>query len=551
MVELSKSLNKKQISNIANILRESKDCLLKFSDYFLPHYKLDDLGRPSPPATIHKEFETLLRGAVGNGNGDEPYNVLGIIPRGVAKSTIGGLIFGTWCAIFTNKMYMVIVGASEESVKDHMANIKSEIKTNKLFHMIGLKPDPTGLDNAQHFDFIAPNYPGASYKDGIRRVRLSAYSTSSFPRGKNTAGRRPDLMIIDDLEQAKKGNKTGVENKNYRDEIRKIFESEIVPSGFNDTAMQIIMLGTVMHEAQLLYQIYEQSKAGTYYPTFKYIKYSMIENYGTPEAYSIWPEKMSVEDFNKKMLSAKQNGTESIVYNEYLSMPTSPDNEIFNRGDFKYFVDRAGALLECDSDGELVPEGFNVNKRHTSVVVAADLAFTVEKKSDYTSFAVCACDNDENIYILDIVYGKWLGHSVAKRAGEILDKYRPVSFAVESNSGGMPIISIMEKELFGNKNFDKIIPIKNTGLSKQDRIISKLQFPYKNGKIFHKYGADYIPEYEYQVLSVTRDGIKCQHDDLVDSVSMTYDITEDGAVYNSDSNDSDYYEESYEGSSYL
>lgn len=271
----------------------------------------------------------------------------------------------------------------------------------------------------------------------------------------------------------------------------------------------------------------------------------MIENYGTPDAYSIWPEKMSIAEFNQLMEDAKYDGEEHLVYNEYLSEPMSPETQIFHKKDFKYFVDRAGAFMECDNTGRLVENGVSVNKHNTSVVVTADLAFTVEKTSDNTSFAICACDDDENIYILDIVYGKWKPYEIAEQARKILDEYNPVSFAVEKNSGGAATIAIMENELKNNKNFKGIIPLTNTGISKQDRIISKLQFPYKKGKIFHKMNADYIDVYEKQVVSVTTRGIVSSHDDLVDSVSMVYDVVEDGATYNNNEEYDDFEDDDY------
>ena len=95
------------------------------------------------------------------------------------------------------------------------------------------------------------------------------------------------------------------------------------------------------------------------------------------------------------------------------------------------------------------------------------------------------------------------------------------------------------------KNFNGIIPLVNTGISKQDRIISKLQFPYKKGKIFHKMNADYVDDYEKQVVSVTTKGIISSHDDLVDSVSMVYDVVEDGAAYNNNEEYDDYEDDDY------
>lgn len=546
------NVNLHEATAVAGILRESKQSILKFLDYFLPHHVSTD-GVKLPPASVHAEYDDLLRGSVGYGNGQGWYNLLAILPRGIGKSTIGNLGFSIWASIFAKKSYIIIISATEKSISEHFNAIKDEIKNNELLHLIGVEPVPStegGVDNSTNFDYYVFDISTGKK----RKVRISAYTATNFPRGLKNGAKRPDLGIIDDFERAKKGNKAGVESKAYRDEIQKIFESEIVFSGFSAKSMQIVFLGTIMHEGQLLYNIYKLSLKDEYFPKFKCVKYAMIENYGTPDAYSIWPEKMSLEEFNQRMLTATKQGTETVLYNELLSQPTSPENQIFKREDFRYFRKRAGQLIECDTDGKDIEGGVRVMLSETSTVISTDLAFTQKERSDYTAFSIAACDNDENLFILDIAYNKWNTYAIVDKANELVTRYNPIAFGVESNAGGKPIIDMMEKELRNNPNFNGIISLKATGISKEDRIINKLQLPYKQGKVFHLYDAHYIPEYEYQVLSVARDGIKSQHDDLVDAVSYTYDLIDEETIYNANSNhnvNNNNYEVPYAGNSYV
>ena len=541
-------------SNIQIILRESMDSLVDFSDYFFAHHKVDpDTGKQVPAATIHYEFEELLRGSVGYARGKGFYNLLAILPRGCAKSTYAGVFFLIWNLIFTNKRYIIFVGATSESIKDHFATIKEEIKRNKMLHLVGVKPLLGGADNKNSFDVIGPPIPGFEKQyeisDGVKTVRIEAYTASSFPRGKKRGSARPDLVIIDDLEKKGAGTQPGVESKLYRAKILDLFEASIVPSGTNARSMQIIMLGTIMHEAQLLYQLYLQSQNGTCFPEFKSIRYSLIENYGTPNAYSIWPWKWTVEEFDKMMESAKHKGTTNIVCNEYLSLPTAPDDEIFRKKDFNYFILRAGKLYQCDTDGKIDEDTKPVSLRQTSVVVTVDLAFTTNERSDYTAFAICAIDSYENVYILDIKYDRWDTYETVDIAKSILAEYNPVAFGIEDAAGGKVMIAAMRKELEGSKNFTDIIPLATGGMKKQDRIIQYLSVPYRSGRVFHLYSGSYVSDYEDQLISVSKDGIKSKHDDLVDAMSYTYQITDIGAIYN----DSEEVYETYEnaGNSYL
>ncbi len=532
---------------LKRIAEESKDSIIKFSDYFFPHHKIDPKGRTVPPAKIHYEFEELLRGSVGYGRNKGWYNLLAVLPRGTAKSTYATVFFALWCAIFTNKRYIILVGATTESISDHFETLKDEVKSNHLLKLFGIKIDPDGKDNSTHFDLIGPPIDGVKYLTGEKTIRISAYSASSFPRGKKRGAQRPDLIIIDDLEKKKKGTQAGVESKAYRDDIMDLFRASIVPSGFSAETMQIVMLGTIMHEAQLLNQLYLQSQNGTCSPAFKAIKYSMIENYGTPQAYSIWDEKMTIEQFNQMLESARHEGTENIVYNEYLSLPTSPDDEIFCKSDFKYFILRGGNIYESDTDGNILEDVKPVQLRHTSVVITADLAFTVNERSDFTAFAVCAVDSDENVYILDVKKGKWDTYELIDVAKDLTAEYKPVAFGIEDAAGGKVMIDVVIKELDGVKNFTGVTPLQTGGMKKEDRIINYLQQPYKAGSMFHrattggtKSKTEYVDELEHQILSVSRRGITCKHDDMVDAVSYVYQLTDVGAIYNEGSDYDDY-----------
>jgi hypothetical protein len=540
--------------NIQTILKESLESLIKFSDYFFPHHKMDpETGDIIPPASIHHEFEKLLRGAVGNAKREGYYNLLAILPRGCAKSTYAGVFFLIWCIVFTNKRYIIFVGATSDSIKDHFATIKEEIKRNDMLHLIGVNVLERGDDNRVSFDVVGPPIPGfeKQYKGtgGRKTVRIEAYTASSFPRGKKRGASRPDTIIIDDLERKGQGTQPGVESKNYRAKILDLFEASISPSGFSKTSLQIIMLGTIMHEAQLLYQLYLQSQAGLCYPPFKSIKYSLIENYGTPEAYSIWPEKMTVEDFDLLMESAIHKGTSNIAYNEFLSLPTSPDNVIFDRGQFLYYILRAGQIIFCDVEGNEDHGKKRVNLKDTSVIVTADLAFAVNDRADDTAYATVAVDSEENNYILDIPCGKWNNDDKILEADKLLTQYKPIFFGAEKARGGEVVIELLNRELRSNPNFVEIQPLSTGGLAKQDRIINYLEMPYRDGRIYHRLvpdglggysKADYVEDYEEQVLGVTRDGIKTKHDDKVDAVSYSYQITDVAAIYNDDSGDDGY-----------
>lgn len=544
-----KPANKYTNSELIKIMKESYESLSVLCDYFFPSIKQDpDDGTKVQDATVHKEFDKLLRESVKTKRNNKSYNLVGILPRGIGKSTYANRLFLIFCLLFTNKQHIIMIGGSKESIKGHFASLKYEIENNKLLHIFGIKPVPGESKNADEFVVYAPSKPGMLYDGGIgRTVIIKNYSFATYKRGLTRGSSRPDLFIIDDLENKGKGNKSGVENPKYRAQMKEFFYSEVIPSGGKSGSMQIIMIGTTLHEDQLLYTLYKDSQAGTSYPKFKSIKYSMIENYGTPEAYSIWPWKLTLEEFNSMMDAAILKGNQTWIYNEYLSLPISPEIEIFKSEDFKYYRKQAGRLIE----NSILDDKVVVQLQDCDIVVTSDLAFTIKERSDFSAFIICAIDKKNNIFILDTIVGKWLLSGITTVVSDIIKKYRPSVFGMESANAGTVIIQTLEKHFINNEYWPGITELKSGGIKKQDRIINALQIPYNEGKIFHLEGAKYLGELEYQIVSITKESINCAHDDIVDALAYIPDLIDEDRIYASISDDDDYEIDYYTPSTYI
>ena len=519
---------------LKSIVQQGYKSIIMLSRRIFPHHRIDPVtGKSMKGAEIHKEMDELLRGALPTVKDGKVvkrgYNLLMILPRGVGKSTFMDIFYMAWILLFTNKRYIILIGATSDSIGVHFKALKDEIKNNKILHLLGIKPLQGGEDNGKTFDVVGANIPGIKYLTGEKRVRIEAYSATSFQRGLKYGSIRPDLILIDDLEMRGKGNRAGVESAKYREEIARIFKSEIVPSAFSVDSCQIIISGTIMQEDQLLYKLYDNSVKGLQKnPRFKYIKRSMIENYGTEKAKSIWPEKLSLEDFEDMMDTARLDGTTSLIYNEYLSEPAAPDDIMF--GDFRYFLQYGNVLKICNKDGIPIDGLPAINLQHCVLFSAGDLAFTVSSRSDYTAFATVALDKDGNIFVLNIHYGKWLPGEIEKQICSQVDRYLPDVVGVEDVAMSKATIETLKALLYKELGYTNVINIPARG-NKVDRMISNLHPVYNRGKIYHLYNGHYKDELEEQLIGLTKDGIKTAHDDVMESLSYAVQISRDD--YNS------------------
>ena len=526
------NLDKKELYEFLVRCYES---IILLSDLLFPHYKTDGNGRNTPSPPFHYELDSLLRGAISK---QTPYNLLAILPRGTGKSTIIGLFFLVWAMLFSNKRFIVMVGESKDSIKEHFQTLVHELKNNPTLKLLGIEVDYSGPVQEMAINVKTPAFDKdlLALGETEKIVKIRAYGIDTLPRGLKIGNSRPDLLLIDDLERQKSGHKSGVESAEYRAEIKKAFYAKITKLGFNAETLQIIMLGTIMHNDQLLVDLLKNAEDPDARPRFKAIRMSMIQDFGLPTAKSIWPEKMTLAQFEQELATAKKNGTESIIYNELLSLPYAPNDTAISPNDFRYFKRAGGMLMKID--GELVdPTEEPIKLSQGSIVVAVDLAFTTKMTADYTAIAVGFTDGRDNLFILDILYGRWTPEEISKQLDSVLVKYKPDAIGVEKNRGGEPMIWILERELANNKNFRGIVRLADKGMKKEDRILNKLLIPYKAGRVFHLHGASYLSEYEDEVRGITKHGIKSKHDDLVDAVSYLTEMSVSFNVYRGEDED--------------
>ena len=70
-------------------------------------------------------------------------------------------------------------------------------------------------------------------------------------------------------------------------------------------------------------------------------------------------------------------------------------------------------------------------------------------------------------------------------------------------------------------NYFKLDGIPHKNANKHTRIENALYSRFKSNSIFFPQEADWLAELLSELAGITRDGIKSEHDDLVDALSMT------------------------------
>lgn len=198
-----------------------------FRRTYFPHYctvKEDSL--------LHQWLDTTLPGMADDKQG---HNLVIAAPRGEAKSTFISLFFVLWCVLTGRKRYILIIADALEQSSVLLEAVKAELEANPRL----------GMD-----------FPGATGKGRVwsvgtilttSNVKLQALGAGKRMRGLRHGPYRPDLVILDDLE-----NDENVLKPEQRDKLQMWLQKAVLNLGSADGSMDCVYVGTILHYDSVL-----------------------------------------------------------------------------------------------------------------------------------------------------------------------------------------------------------------------------------------------------------------------------------------------------------
>jgi predicted phage terminase large subunit-like protein len=235
-----------------------------FDRTYFPHY-----GK-AEPSELHKYLYQRLPAMVNSATGQRDALAA---PRGEAKSTKISMSFVLWSVLAGLKKYPIIVMDAFEQAAEMLEAIKAELEANPRIG--GDFPELAGQGKVWRVGVITT----------ANGAKIEAFGSSKKIRGRRHGPHRPDLAVMDDIE-----NDENVNTPAQRDKLQRFVTKGVLSLGPPDDSMDAIVVGTVLHYDSVL---------------ARFLK-NPLWNHKVFKAIMKWPDRMDLwEQFEELLLNSE------------------------------------------------------------------------------------------------------------------------------------------------------------------------------------------------------------------------------------------------------
>ena len=433
----------------------------RFAGVFLsPRY---DDAKPTPQ--FHRQAWTLYASSK-----KEDKQAMVIAPRDHAKSTALTFDYILAEVMFRSSDYVILIGSTEDKAAEQLSNISEELETNQ---------DLRAEFGVRAFESQTKTEVIVVHDDG-HRFRILARGAEQKIRGAMWNGKRPNLIVCDDMEDDEQ-----VENKDRRAKFRRWFfraaKQALSKRG------KIRVHGTILHDDALLSRLMKNKM-------WKHQFYKAHKSYNDFSEL-LWPERWSAEDLRNRQIEFEEDGDAPGYSQEFLNTPLDNNERYLRQQDFL----------------AMRPEDYESDKIY---MVGADFATSKKDKANRTSFTVGGKDVKNIVHVVDQRVGRWSTDEWVDLIFVIQARWNPIAWIVEKGSIWDSVYPFIIKEMQVRNIWINFIP-KVPRIDKASRGRS-LQKRHKNGGMRFDKQAEWYSGYESELLMFT-EGSDALLDDQFDS----------------------------------
>lgn len=411
-------------------------------------------------------------------------------PRGHAKSTTVTLAYTLACLLFRERDYAIVVSATVAQSIQFLGELKKELTDNDdLRNLFGIGSFLKDTED----DFIVE-------MEDKHQFRVQAKGAEQKVRGLKWKSKRPNLIVVDDLEEDE-----AVQSKERRDKFKRWFNGALLPCRADNGIVRVI--GTILHMDSLLEGLMPERQLIGYKSKFL-VKEPLCEYASTRTPWKsikfrahtddfshiLWPERWSKQKLIEERSRYVSQGLSDVYSQEYLNIPLDEANTFFRRGDF-------------------LPRSQEDKKKMLNFYITADLAVSKADRSDYSVFSVAGVDDQGFMHLVNVVRERMDAQEIVDTVLMLQKLYKPVLFGIEQGVIQKSIGPFLNREMLTTGIFVPIVMLKPSA----DKITRarSIQARMRAGACKFDKDAEWYATFEEELMRFPRD----RHDDQVDSFS--------------------------------
>jgi predicted phage terminase large subunit-like protein len=416
---------------------------------FAYDYLASSYDNASPTPEFHREGWRLYCSNV--------LQAMIVAPRGHAKSAAFTTAFILATALFRDQDYIVMVGTNEEMAVEALGELSLQLRENEdLIRDFQIKK----LLVDAKTDLIVELADGHLF-------RIIARGSGQKMRGRKWRGRRPGLIVGDDLEDDEQ-----VESADRREKFRKWVARALKP--MLRKGGKIRVHGTVLHEDSLLSRFLKDS---TWQSLF-YKAHEAFDDFSN----ILWPEMFDEAHFRAIRQSFLEQYDAAGYSQEYLNDPFDNADAYLRRDDF----------IRMTADDK---------EKKIKKFVGCDFAVSKKDKANRTSFTVGGPDADNRLLIVDNKVGRWDTDEWMEVLFDIEAAHEPEIFFVEDGVIWKSVWPMIRREMNLRGVFMNFFPIQSI----KDKATRgrALQKRTRARNVRFDKEADWYGPYEFELLRFT------------------------------------------------
>ena len=355
----------------------------------------------------------------------------------------------------------------------------------------------TGFKTDREDDIIV------EHTDGYR-FRLMALGSEQKVRGLLWEGKRPDLVVGDDLE-----NDEIVMNPDRREKFRNWIFNALIPAMSERGIIRLV--GTILHMDSLLERLMPRERdfntltdplrmwmkvPKNGWMSAKYQAHDEAEP--MKSKYVLWPEKWSRQRLHDVRQTFLGQGNPEGYYQEYLNKAIDPSNAYFKKDDFE----------------EMTPDEHQLEGKQFVNYICMDLATTTRERRDYCVFIVGGMAVNGMLYIRHMLKQRMDSAEIIETIFNLFKKYPADQVVMETGTIEKALGPFLKAEMMRRGVFLPLLTFP-TNQDKPQRARS-IQARLRAGGVKFDKRKQLYPDLENEMLRFPKDA----HDDVVDAMAL-------------------------------